>query len=123
MQHSSHCVVSVWLGTRVVVCALLSVAAYECHAQTTLDRRSEPPTAEVPSSVRQAVMKKTPGVWVEGPGYQITYGRTYELCAQQCLAANRCRMIEFYRPEKKCNLYDSVRPQLKGGDSTVGIRQ
>jgi hypothetical protein len=32
-------------------------------------------------------------------------------------------MIEFYRPERKCNLYDKVRPRLAGGSSIVGIRR
>ena len=62
------------------------------------------------------------GVWVEGPGYDVTYGGTYETCAQRCLAAQPCVMIEFYRPEKKCNLYDALRPRKTGGASDVGIR-
>lgn len=56
-------------------------------------------------------MEKLAGVWVDGPGYDITYGKTYETCAARCLAAERCVMIEFYRPERKCNLYAEVRPR------------
>jgi PAN domain len=67
-------------------------------------------------------MQRFPGVWVEGPGYQITYGDTYDSCAKKCLSQTRCVMIEFYRPEKKCNLYDTVRPKLKGGSSDVAVR-
>jgi hypothetical protein len=31
-------------------------------------------------------------------------------------------MIEYYRPERKCNLYSSLRPLKSGGSSFVGIR-
>ena len=70
-----------------------------------------------------AVMEKLPGVWVEGPGYDVTYGGSYEGCTQRCLAAAKCVMLEFYRPEKKCNLYDTLRPRKTGGASIVGIRR
>lgn len=67
-------------------------------------------------------MQKLTGVWIEGPGFEITYGNSYERCADRCLAHGMCVMIEYYRPEKKCNLYDAVRPRLKGGSSIVGIK-
>ncbi len=63
------------------------------------------------------------GVWVEGRGYDVTYGGTYDACAARCLATSKCVMIEFYRPEKKCNLYDQMRPRKSGGASKVGIRR
>ena len=63
------------------------------------------------------------GVWVEGPGFDVTYGGTYDSCAQKCLAHDKCVMIEYYRPEKKCNLYDTVRPRKTGGSSDVGLRR
>jgi hypothetical protein len=34
-----------------------------------------------------------------------------------------CAMIEYYRPEKKCNMYNTLRPRLAGGSSDVAIRQ
>jgi hypothetical protein len=75
------------------------------------------------SSVAGPSMERLTGVWVEGPGFEITYGGTYESCAARCLANAKCAMIEFYRPERKCNLYDKVRPRLAGGSSIVGIRR
>ena len=66
---------------------------------------------------------KTSGVWVEGPGFDVTYGATYDACAAKCMASPKCVMLEFYRPEKKCNLYDAMRPRLKGGSSDVGIKR
>ncbi len=72
---------------------------------------------------KHATMEKLAGVWVDGPGYDITYGRTYEACAARCLATDRCRMIEFYRPERRCNLYAEMRTRRKGGSSDVGIRR
>jgi hypothetical protein len=68
-------------------------------------------------------IEKLTGVWVEGPGYEITYGANYDTCAQRCLATPACVMLEYYRPEKKCNHYNAVRPQKRGGDSDVGIRR
>ena len=70
-----------------------------------------------------AAIEKVSGVWVEGRGYDVTYGGTYDSCAARCLAAAKCVMIEFYRPEKKCNLYDQMRPHKTGGASKVGIRR
>lgn len=69
-----------------------------------------------------AQIKKTTGMWVEGPGYDINYGGTYEQCATRCLAAAPCVMIEYYRPEKKCNMYNAVRPLKIGGSSIVGTK-
>jgi hypothetical protein len=67
-------------------------------------------------------MERQVGVWIEGPGYDITYGGSYEACARRCRYSPRCRMVEFYRPERKCNLYDAARPTLKGGSPDVAFR-
>lgn len=68
-------------------------------------------------------MQRLSGVWVEGPGFDIGYGGTYDACAAKCLATAKCGMIEYYRPEKKCNMYDGVRPTLKGGSSDVALKK
>lgn len=68
-------------------------------------------------------IERLSGVWVEGPGFDITYGKSYDVCAHRCLGNPKCAMIEYYRPEKKCNLYDAVRPRKQGGSSDVGIRR
>lgn len=68
-------------------------------------------------------MDRLSGVWVEGPGFEITYGKNYDVCAQRCLSTAKCVMIEYYRPEKKCNLYDALRPRKTGGSSDVAIRR
>lgn len=70
-----------------------------------------------------AKIERLAGVWIEGPGFDVTYGGTYDGCAQKCLAHEKCVMIEYYRPEKKCNLYDAVRPRKTGGSSDVGLRR
>lgn len=74
-------------------------------------------------SVAAGSMETLSGVWVEGRGYDVTYGGTYEACAQRCLQTDKCVMIEFYKPEKKCNMYDNMRPRKTGGSSNVGIRR
>lgn len=68
-------------------------------------------------------IERLTGVWVEGPGFDVTYGGSYDVCEQRCLGNVRCVMIEYYRPERKCNLYDRMRPRKSGGASNVGIRR
>lgn len=80
------------------------------------------PPAPAPDAGRGAI-EKLSGVWVEGPGFEVTYGGNYDGCAQRCLGNAKCVMIEYYRPERKCNLYSNMRPRLKGGSSDVGIRK
>lgn len=79
--------------------------------------------SSAPSTAPSSLMEKLDGVWVEGRGYDVSYGGSYEACAQKCLGTEKCMMIEFYRPEKKCNLYDAMRPRKTGGSSNVGIRR
>ena len=80
--------------------------------------------AQVPAQVAaQPTIEKTTGMWVEGPGFDIKYGGTYEQCAARCIATSACVMIEYYRPEKKCNMYDAVRPLKTGGSSFVGTKK
>ena len=77
---------------------------------------------QVPAQARSSIEKAT-GMWVEGPGFDINYGGTYDRCAERCLATSSCVMIEYYRPEKKCNMYDAVRPLKSGGASIVGTKK
>ncbi|HRD78647.1 MAG TPA: PAN domain-containing protein [Hyphomicrobiaceae bacterium] len=95
----------------------LAAAAGSAAAQ------SPSPAAPPATLTAAATMERLKGMWIEGPGFDITYGAAYEACATRCLANARCRMIEYYRPERKCNLYDTVRPRLKGGSSDVAIRR
>jgi hypothetical protein len=83
------------------------------------------PATAPPAAPSQAVgkMERLKGVWVEGGGYVIKYGENYDACAKRCLGDPACLMIEYYRPEKKCNLYKEVRPLLKGGDADVAVRR
>lgn len=100
-----------------IVIVLLGVATLAtCYTQSARSRLGGP----LPAG---AALQRLDGVWIEGPGYEITYGGDYEGCSRLCLRTERCRMIEYYKPERKCNLYDSVRPRRQGGASIVGIRQ
>ncbi len=75
-----------------------------------------------PSSKGGQMERLNGNLWIEGPGFEVTYGLTYERCATKCIDNQKCVMIEFYRPEKKCNLYSQKRPTKKGGSSDVAIR-
>lgn len=86
--------------------------------------RIAPPATPAPAEPKRTpVMARLDGVWVQGMGFDVTYGGNYDACAKRCLTHSQCVMIEYYRPEKKCNLYNSLRPRLKGGASDVAIRQ
>jgi PAN domain len=65
-------------------------------------------------------LERTTGMWVEGPGFDIKYGGSYDQCADRCLAESTCLMIEYYKPEKKCNMYNTERPLKTGGASIIG---
>jgi hypothetical protein len=118
------------LGLAAAALALLAVqSAFSpsvmAQAKGPAKATAEPvaaPAAPVPTggATRMEAFK---GTWVEGGGYDITYGKDYDTCAKRCMAASKCVMIEYYRPEKKCNLYDSVRKQLKGGSSVVAVKR
>ncbi len=121
---------SVYRARRVMVVTSFTFSilmGYPVLAQDAASQRSQGPTATTmpdPASTKSgSTMQKLSGVWIEGPGFEITYGANYATCSQRCLANAKCAMIEYYRPEKKCNLYDAVRPQLKGGSSDVAIRR
>ena len=86
---------------------------------------SVPAIAQQPPTATQGAapaMTRLPGVWIEGPGYDIKYGADYETCAKHCAAEPKCVMIEYYRPEKKCNMYDSRRPTKAGGSPFVAVK-
>jgi PAN-like domain len=72
------------------------------------------------SAQNKPTLEKTTGMWVEGPGFDIKYGGTYEQCADRCMADATCVMVEYYKPEKKCNMYNAVRPLKTGGSSIIG---
>ena len=80
-------------------------------------------TGQPAAAPQGAAMEKLKGVWVDGPGFDIKYGVAYDACSARCLATPSCAMIEYYRPQKKCNMYNTVRPRLPGGASDVAIRK
>ena len=100
--------------SRPVAWAVLLLAAGSAGANAQTAAAGTKPTENI---------ERQKGVWVEGPGFDVTYGGSYDGCAQRCLADDKCAMIEYYRPEKKCNLYDAMRPRKSGGSSDVGIRR
>jgi PAN domain len=111
-------------GLRGVFAAiLLTVACVQANAQQPTTTPAPNAVAAPASAPALATIEKLSGVWVEGPGFEITYGKDYQNCTQRCLSNPKCVMIEYYRPEKKCNLYDTMRPRKTGGSSDVGIRK
>ena len=93
--------------------ALVATTGAQCAAQTGRSNLGGPPPT---------AMETLNGVWIDGPGYKITYGGNYEGCMQLCLDGDKCKMVEYYKPQKKCNLYGEMRPRLQGGSSIVGLR-
>ena len=119
-------------GLRIATIASVAVLAGPALVSAQQARQTlpslQPQQAPQPLAAQAATkpapqMDKLSGVWVEGAGFEITYGNNYDACAQKCLSNQRCVMIEYYRPEKKCNLYDTLRPRKTGGSSDVAIRR
>jgi PAN domain len=115
------------ISVRAAILAVgLPVMAYAAIATPAAAQSAGAPKSAgtaAPTGGGAGTMERLAGVWVEGPGFEITYGGSYDGCAQKCLAHAKCAMIEYYRPEKKCNLYDAVRPRKSGGSSDVAIRR
>ena len=100
-----------------------SLSHYLLAAFCALTPKLYPAHAQQPPPPKPAVMEKMHGVWIEGPGFDIKYGLSYEACAARCVENKACLMLEYYRPQRKCNLYSTERPQLKGGASDVAVRR
>jgi hypothetical protein len=86
------------------------------------------PVASTP--VAPAVMQKLAAHYVEGPGYVTFfhketkgYGGTYAECEKNCLADARCKMIEFYKPLRKCHLYNHVKYSGQSRDADVALKK
>ncbi len=113
-----------WIGAlAVTVVAQLAVPAVAQGVPTDRNAGVAAAGGNAAPAKPMASIEKLAGVWIEGPGYDIRYGGTYDDCAQRCLGTPQCAMIEYYRPERKCNLYTAVRPRKSGGSSDVGIRR
>ena len=108
------------LMTTVPSLALATAMLLTSIAATSAQEKS---TAPAQPAAASATIEKFAGVWVEGPGFDIKYGASYEVCAERCRSLPRCVMIEYYRPQKKCNMYDKERPRLSGGSSIVGMKR
>ena len=61
--------------------------------------------------------------YVEGEGYDTTLESSYDACSRRCLNEDRCRMFEFYKPKRKCNLFDHTRARkTSDADAEVAIK-
>jgi PAN domain len=76
-----------------------------------------------------ARMDKLADHYVEGPGYVTFfhkqtkgYAGTYVECEKYCLADTRCTMIEFYKPLRKCHLYDHAKWSGKAKDADLALK-
>jgi hypothetical protein len=114
------------LLTWAAVFALASAHAPMAFSQTAVP--AAPTPAATPAT--SISMKKLGDHYVEGPGYvtffhQQTkgYGGTYAECEKNCLADARCKMIEFYKPLRKCHLYNHVKWSGKSRDADVALKE
>lgn len=70
------------------------------------------------------VMRKLTRHYVEGEGYDTTDGSSFDECSKRCLNDGRCRMMEFYKPKKKCNLFDHTRAvKTADNDAEVAVKK
>jgi PAN domain len=63
-----------------------------------------------------------PKSYVAGEGYKSTRGVRFAECERECASDPQCRMYEFYRPTRTCNLFLHTRVAGPSDDSEVGIK-
>ena len=61
--------------------------------------------------------------YVDGEGYETTLNSSYDQCAERCVADSRCRMIEFYGPDRKCNLFNHSKMAGESKVASVGMKR
>jgi hypothetical protein len=84
-----------------------------------------PPPVYTPLPVprAEATIQRYANRFVEGEGYRTFYGSSYGSCAQSCLADGNCRMMEFHKPDAKCNLYNHTQIDGSSSDADTGIKR
>lgn len=110
--------------------ALAALLALSVAAAAQTPRPAEPASSPTQAQARVGVhMNKLADHYVEGPGYVTFfhektrgYGGTYGECEKNCLADARCKMIEFYKPLRKCHLYDHVKWSGKSRDADTALK-
>ena len=56
-------------------------------------------------------------------GYATALDSSYDDCSRRCLDDGRCLMFEFYKPKRKCNLFDHTRAKkTSDADAEVAIK-
>lgn len=77
-----------------------------------------PPDASTPE------LRRLRRRFVEGAGYETIGGSSFEDCSRRCQNDARCRMLEFYKPKQKCNLFDHQRARRSSDDDAeVAVKQ
>ncbi len=89
-----------------------------------------PAAAPAKAAAPAASMEKLAAHYVEGPGYVTFffkqtkgYAGTHAECETNCLADSKCQMIEFYKPLRKCHLYNHTKWSGKSGDADVALKK
>jgi hypothetical protein len=116
-----------------IVAAALLVTVIGANAQSPTPSPSQAAATAGGSAAptaTAAVMQKLASHYVEGAGYVTFfhnqtkgYGGTYAECEKNCLADARCKMIEFYKPLRKCHLYDHIKWSGKSKDAEVALKK
>ena len=77
----------------------------------------------MPTIGNTARIVKIANRYIEGDGYSTKTAASFAQCEQRCIADQRCLAMEFYRPERKCNLFEAIKNPLASNDADVGIKQ
>jgi PAN domain len=68
-------------------------------------------------------IRPVPNTFVDGDGYAVVKPSTLSDCERRCVADQQCLMFEFYKPDRKCNLFDHVRAAGPSAEAEVGIKE
>ena len=75
-----------------------------------------------PEEIAKVRMEKHSKAWVDGNGFDVKFGDSYEKCAKRCIEMRACVMLEYYLPKKKCNIYSKQHRIEKDGDGFVAVK-
>jgi PAN domain len=68
---------------------------------------------------RQPAMRRLADSYVIGEGYETHRRASADLCQTLCVGDTTCAMSEFYKPERKCNLYSHRNTRAASGNSAI----
>ena len=75
------------------------------------------------NSSGNVTMERQANTYVKGEGYDTLYGYSLAACEAQCRSDTGCAMVEFYKPDNKCNLFRHTKTAGASREAMVSIKR